>query len=128
MRQIIVARGAPIGQHLGVTRCSFAEVNDEANDVAVKYGCLSDAMVDTTAKRMLVLDDYLFEALIDQAGSGEMVGVRYTRTDPRTDAAANAARSTRAFLNMPSLIDGRLPAMFNIAAAVPMIGATTKST
>jgi PAS domain S-box-containing protein len=113
--------GAKVGEYFRVTRCSFAEVNDTVGEVTVKHEWLRDAHGASAGRRTERLRDLISEEFEQTARAGEMVIVRDTRTDLRTDAAAYPGRDTdtRSFLTMPFIIAGKWCATLSIADAVP---------
>lgn len=117
--EIMSSLGTRIGEHFRVQRCSFAEINEAAGEITVRHAWYREGYVDSVGFRTVRLHDFISEELSQAARAGEMMIVRDTRTDPRTNDAAYAPRNTRAFLMMPFLRDGAWRATLSIIDSEP---------
>jgi signal transduction histidine kinase/PAS domain-containing protein len=96
--------GAKIGAYLQITSCSFGDVDEVRGELRVSHVWSS-----VGAPRMLGtarIADYLCEEFGRTCRAGEMVVVRDTQRDPRTDGPRYAALGVLAFVSVPFHRDG----------------------
>jgi PAS domain S-box-containing protein len=116
---IMDAVGAKIGAYLGVTTCTFVDVDDSGNTATVSYAWNSSAVPST--KGTYRLSEFLNEEFGRAHRAGEMVVVHNTQTDPRTDGPSYAAFAIAAFVTVPYLRDNRWTNHLGISDARPRV-------
>jgi PAS domain S-box-containing protein len=109
--------GARIGAHLGVTTCTFVDVDDTGDAATVSYAWNSLDVPST--KGTYRLSKFLSEEFGRAHRAGEMVVVNDTQTDPRTDGPGYAAFAIAAFVTVPYHRDGRWTNHLGISDARP---------
>ncbi|WP_339383345.1 ATP-binding protein [Oculatella sp. LEGE 06141] len=97
--EIMQIVGAKIGAYLQITTCNFTDVNEERDELTVHYGWNSPDVLSTVGTFRIT--EYLSEDLQRASRAGEMVVVRNTQTDPRTDASGYAALNMHSFVTVP---------------------------
>jgi PAS domain S-box-containing protein len=112
---------ALLGQHLGVGRAGYGEIDGTGEVVSVKRDWTVDRMV-SLAGQARVLDAFGPE-VIAELRAGRTLVVEDCRTDPRTAHAEYLPTwesiGTRALIVSPLVSDGRLSAILYVHAAEP---------
>lgn len=97
--EIMQTVGATIGAYLQITTCLFTDVDEERGEVTVHYGWNSPDVSSTVGT--FCLTEYVSEEFQRASRAGEMVVVRNTQTDPRTDGPSYAALNLHSFVTVP---------------------------
>ncbi|MBD1847028.1 GAF domain-containing protein [Cyanobacteria bacterium FACHB-63] len=103
--EIMQSVGATIGAHLQITTCLFIDVDEGRGEVTVHYGWNSPDVLSTVGTFRLT--ESVSEEFQRASRAGEMVVVRNTQTDPRTDASSYAALNMHSFVTVPFHRDGK---------------------
>jgi PAS domain S-box-containing protein len=96
---MIQAVGAKIGAYLQVTTCVFADVDEARGELTINDAWNSAHV--PNLRRTFRITEYLTDEFARASRAGEMVVVRDTQTDPRTDARAYAALDVHTFVTVP---------------------------
>ena len=97
--------GAKIGAFLDLSICAFAEISETAEEVVIAYDWhRADAM---GLVGVYPLTDFVGPEFIRVARSGEIIVVRDTVTDPRTEPTTFAALNIASFICAPLILDGQ---------------------
>ena len=106
-----------LGRTLGVKLVGYGLVEPEAETITVERDWVSDGARTLAG----TLGFRSFGSYVDDLKRGETVVVADCRTDPRTQASADAlgARSARAFVNAPVFEQGRFTALLYVSTDVP---------
>ena len=115
--EIIETVGAKVGTFLNVSSCIFVDVDDSRGKLTVQHGWNSNNV--PSLQQTFRLSDYLTEEFSRANRAGEMVVVRDTQQDWRTDAAAYAALQIRTFVTVPFHKDGVWTACLSVTDAQP---------
>lgn len=91
--------GQKLGEYLHISSCVFADVDDARGKLAVGYAWNASDV--PSLRRSFHITEYLTEEFARASRAGEMVVIRNTQTDPRTDAQAYAALDIGAFVTIP---------------------------
>ncbi len=97
--------GAKIGDYLNLSLCAFVEVNEAADEVVIFHDWHRDDVPGLTGVYRLA--DFVEEAFIRTARTGDIIVVRNTATDPRTTPDKFAALEIAAFICVPLIEDGQ---------------------
>jgi PAS domain S-box-containing protein len=111
--------GVKIGAHFNVSRCNFAEINEPADEAVITHEWHREGLPDTAGPKVHRLRDFITDEFYRAARAGEMLVVRDTRTDPRTDDAAYAPLDTRSFVTAPFVAEGKWNFLISIAHTEP---------
>lgn len=103
--EIMQTVGAKIGAYLQITTCLFTDVDEGRGEVTVHYGWNSPDVLSTAGTFRLA--EYVSEEFQRASRAGEMVVVRNTQTDPRTDGSGYAALNLHSFVTVPFHRDGK---------------------
>ena len=109
--------GSRANTWLDVSACIFADVDDTRGEVTIRHGW--NARDVPSLKQTFRLDDYLSSEFARASRAGEMVIVRDTTADDRTDAAACAELQIGAFVTVPFHRDGHWIAYLAMADSKP---------
>ncbi|MET0857741.1 MAG: PAS domain-containing protein [Telluria sp.] len=117
--EITAAASEILGQHLGVDRVIYAEVNADDATFVVARQWLNDGIA-AMADGVRRLDQFGPE-IIAQLRAGEIVAIGDVRADPRTAAHADAygAIGVMADLGVPLVKSGHLVAVLHLHRAAP---------
>ncbi|MDP1861730.1 MAG: PAS domain S-box protein [Gemmatimonadaceae bacterium] len=97
--------GAKIGAFLDLSICAFAEISETAEEVVIVHDWhRADAM---GLVGVYPLTDFVGPEFIRVARSGEIIVVRDTVTDPRTDPETFAALKIASFICAPLILHGQ---------------------
>ena len=97
--------GAKIGAFLDLSICAFAEISETAEEVVIAHDWhRADAM---GLVGVYPLTDFVGPEFIRVARSGEIIVVRDTVTDPRTEPTTFAALNIASFICAPLILDGQ---------------------
>ena len=103
--EIMQSVGAKIGAYLQITTCLFIDVDERRGEVTVHYGWNSPDVRSTVGTFRLA--EYVSEEFQRASRAGEMVVVRNTQTDPRTDGPSYAALNLHSFVTVPFHRNGK---------------------
>ncbi|WP_227699206.1 PAS domain-containing sensor histidine kinase [Spirosoma radiotolerans] len=102
--ETITSLGAKIGQHFGLSRCLFVEI-DEAQQVCwVSYGWGREGAVAIPGKHRIA--DFISPQFQQASRAGETVVIDDVFADPRTDGEQYAAFQIGAMVTVPLLREG----------------------
>jgi PAS domain S-box-containing protein len=106
--EIMRAVGERIERHFGVSRLTFAEVDEAADEVTVVYDSREGDLVNAMGVQRL--SEYMSEDVLRDMKASRVVAVDDVSTDPRTAACAEtfATLRVRAQLFAPHVSAGRL--------------------
>ena len=102
--EIMQVVGAKIGVHLGLSSCTFMDIDEAADEASVTHNWHRPdvkSLLGTYRIHEFVTGDFQ-----RACRAGETFVVRDTVADPRTDAAGYAAIDVRAFVSVPVVRDG----------------------
>lgn len=103
-REIMQMVGAKLGAFLQLSHCVFVEVNEAADEVTGLYDWHRADV--PSAGGIHRVSDYVSPEVLASIRAGELVIVRDTATDPRVNAAANAALKVGSYLSIPLIRNG----------------------
>ena len=105
VEEMIHTVGAKLAAYLGLSRCAFVEIDEAAEQVVIahEWRLRQDAPKLVGVHR---LADFVGPEFIRRARSGEVIVVRDTAADSRTDSAHFAALEIASFLCVPLIRDG----------------------
>ena len=109
--------GSRANTWLDVSACIFADVDEARGEVTIHHGW--NARDVPSLKQTFRLADYLSPEFVRASRAGEMVVVRDTVTDDRTDAAACAQLQVGAFITVAFHRDGHWVACLGVADSKP---------
>ena len=102
--EIMQVVGAKIGAHLGLSSCTFMDIDEAADQATAAYDwhrADAKSLLGTYRIQEFVTGDFQ-----RACRAGEAFVVRDTVADPRTDAVNYAAIGVRAFVSVPILREG----------------------
>ena len=97
--------GAKIGAHLDLSLCAFVEIDETAEQVVIRHDWHREDVPGLVGVYRLA--DFVGEEFIRTARAGEIIVVRDTVADPRTDPAKFAALKIASFICVPLIRDGQ---------------------
>jgi PAS domain S-box-containing protein len=103
--EIMQSVGATIGAYLQITTCLFVDVDERRGEVTVHHGWNSPDVLSTVGTFRLA--EYVSEEFQQASRAREMVVVRDTQTDPRTDGPSYAALNMHSFVTVPFHRNGK---------------------
>ncbi|HEY9627177.1 MAG TPA: ATP-binding protein [Coleofasciculaceae cyanobacterium] len=103
--EIMQSVGTKIGAYLQITTCLFTDVDEGRGEVTVHYGWNSPDVLSTVGTFRLT--EYVSEEFQRASRAGEMVVIRNTQTDPRTDGPSYAALNMYSFVTVPFHRNGK---------------------
>jgi PAS domain S-box-containing protein len=104
--EIVRAAGERTKRHFGVSRLTFAVVDEAADEVTAIYDNREQGLVGAVGTRRL--SDYASEDCLREFKAGRPIAINGSNTDPRTAARAYESFRVRAQLMAPHVTDGRL--------------------
>ena len=96
--------GERLGAYLNLSLCAFAEIDETAEQVVIAHDWHRADVPGLVG--VYALSDFVGPQFIQQARAGEVIVVRDTVTDPRTDAATFASLKIASFICAPLILDG----------------------
>jgi PAS domain S-box-containing protein len=109
--------GARIGQYLNLSLCNFAEIHEAADQVVCSYEWRQDDIPSTLGSHRL--SDFVTGAFLTSCRGGELIVVRDTAHDPRTDAGRYAALKIHSFVSVPLVRDSQWKFLFSVHHSQP---------
>ncbi|NMM07954.1 PAS domain S-box protein [Polaromonas sp.] len=97
--------GAKMAGHLQLSLCAFAEINETAKQVVINHDWHSEHVPGLVGVHRLA--DFVEDEFIRVARAGEVIVVRNTAADPRTEPGKFAALKIASFLCVPLIQDGQ---------------------
>ena len=97
--------GAKIGAHLDLSLCAFVEIDETAENVEINHDWHREEVPGLVGVYRLA--DFVGEEFIRTARAGEIIVVRDTVTDPRTEPAKFTALKIASFICVPLIRDGQ---------------------
>ncbi len=91
--------GAKIGAYLGVSRCTFVEINEVKGEAREVSGWHSSGV--PVVNGVYQLSELVSAEPLRAARAGETIIISDTQTDPRTNAAVHIALHIHAFVSVP---------------------------
>jgi len=106
--EIVRAAGERMKRHFGVSRLTFAVVDEAADEITAVYDGREQGLVGAMGTRRL--SDYASEDYLREFKAGRPIAINGSNTDPRTAAHAQAYEPfrVRAQLMAPHVTDGHL--------------------
>ncbi len=96
--------GERLGAYLNLSLCAFVEIDESAAQVVIAHDWHRDDVPGLVG--VYALSDFVGPQFIQQARAGEVIVVRDTVTDPRTDAPTFASLKISSFVCAPLILDG----------------------
>lgn len=112
MEALMRSMGEKLGGHLGLSRCVFADVDDQAGTAEVIHDWTRDG--GPTLRGLHPLAGHLAPDFNRAALAGEPLVVHDTATDPRCDPARLASLRVGSFISLPFVRNGRLSFLLSI--------------
>jgi PAS domain S-box-containing protein len=112
MEALMRSMGGKLGEHLGLSRCVFADVDDQAGTAEVIHDWIRDG--GPTLRGLYPLDGHLAPDFNRAALAGEPLVVHDTATDPRCDPAKLASLKVGSFISLPFVRHERLSFLLSI--------------
>ncbi len=97
--------GASVAAYLQLSLCALVEINEAADQVVINQDWHRDDVPGLASTYRLA--DFVEEEFIRTARTGEVIVVRDTAADPRTDPAKFAALKMASFVCAPLIVDGQ---------------------
>ncbi|MFN6569126.1 PAS domain S-box protein [Dendronalium sp. ChiSLP03b] len=114
--EIVQAVGAKVGSYLGISNCTFIEIDEVQDRAIVEYTWHTADTPDAIGVHRL--SDFITEELRQAVRAGETVAIRNTQTDPRTDKHRFAALNKQSFVSVPFHRDGQWKYSFTVYDSV----------
>lgn len=115
--EIMQTTGRRVGEFLQVSGCWFADVDEERGEVVVPYGWTTENA--PILKQTFRMEDFITPEVIHACRAGEMLVVRDTTLDERTNAENYDPLNFTAFVCAPFHWSGRWRAHFTVTSVEP---------
>lgn len=112
MEALMRSMGEKLGEHLGLSRCVFADVDDHAATAEVIHDWVRGG--GPTLRGLYPLAGHLAPDFNRAALAGEPLVVHDTATDPRCDPARLASLKVSSFISLPFVRNERLSFLLSI--------------
>jgi PAS domain S-box-containing protein len=117
--EIMQTVGAKIGAFLGLSRCHFAEIDDAAGVGVITHDWHLEGLRSIATGQAHRIVDFFTDELYRATRAGEVIVVRDTLLDPRTDHEHSVALNIRSYITAPLVKDGQWRFMVSISNPVP---------
>jgi diguanylate cyclase (GGDEF)-like protein/PAS domain S-box-containing protein len=104
MHEMMQTVGAKMAAYLQLSQCALAEINDTAEQVVINYDWHRKDVPSLVG--VFRLADFVGEEFIRVARAGEVIVVRNTALDPRTDPEKFATLKIASFVCVPLIQEG----------------------
>ncbi len=108
-----------IGAFLGVTRCQFGDIDDDAGACVVSYDWTLDGLPSIASGKVHRIADFFSEEVCRAVRAGEAVVIEDALLEPRAGAGPTAAPGIRASITAPFIKDGRWRFMVSVSSVTP---------
>jgi PAS domain S-box-containing protein len=115
--EIMQSAGARLGAHLDLSGCNFVEINETADQAVCTHEWSRGDVPSTVGIHTLA--DYVTDDFRKSTRAEEVVVVRDTVLDPRTNREKFDRLSIRSFVSVPLARDGQWKALFNVYHVTP---------
>lgn len=112
MEGLMRSMGEKLGEHLALSRCVFADVDDQAGTAEVIHDWIRDG--GPTLRGLYPLAGHLAPDFNRAALAGEPLVVHDTATDPRCDTARLGSLKVASFISLPFVRNERLSFLLSI--------------
>jgi PAS domain S-box-containing protein len=117
--EIMQTIGAKIGAFLGLTRCQFGDIDEEAGTFVVSHDWRADGLPSVADGTVHRIADFFSEEIYRAVRAGEAVVVEDALSDPRAGTGPAAVPGTLAYITAPFIKDGRWRFMVSASSATP---------
>ena len=105
MEEMTRTVGAKMGAYLNLSLCAFVEIDETAEQVTISYDWHREDVPGLVGVYRLA--DFVGEEFLRAARAGEIVVVRDTAMDPRTNPEGFAPLKIASFISVPLIRDGQ---------------------
>jgi PAS domain S-box-containing protein len=116
--EIMQTVGEKVGKYLKVKTFNVCEVDDPKGTLTVNFGW-QDIGVPSLLHQTFCISDYLTEEFSRANRAGEIIAIRDTQTDPRTNARAYAALEIGSVMTAPFHVKGEWKAFLSVTDMNP---------
>jgi PAS domain S-box-containing protein len=117
--EVMQTAARKIGAFLGLTRCQFGDINDEAGTCVVSHDWRWDGLPGIADGKAHRIADLFSEEVCRELRAGQAVVVEDALSDLRAGGGPEAAPDIRAYITAPFIRDGRWPFMVSVASDTP---------
>jgi len=117
--EILQTIAPKIGAFLGLTRCQFGDIDDEAGTCIVSHDWRLDGLPSIANGKAHRITDFFSEGVCRAARAGEAFVVDDALSDTRLGAGQPAALGIRAYITAPFIKDGRWRFLVSVSSVTP---------